>query len=455
MDQRSKIAILGYGAEGRAIYNYLYDKGYHELTVCDQDVDLKAKLGDGVSAHLGESYLHDLDQFDVVFRSPGVKYLEPGIQAAIAKGVDVTSSTAYFLDQRPCKVVGVTGTKGKGTTCTLIHEMLKASGMDSHVAGNIGDPAISLLNITDADSVVVLELSSFQLQDMKASPDFAVLLNTTEDHLDYHADKDEYMRAKEALLAHQKSEDVAVLNKDYEYVKFYEPVVKGMTKFVSVKEELKEGAYVENDEIYYSEKGKKEKVCKVSDVALIGSHNLENIMPSIVIAKTMGVDMKHIKKVIKGFEGLPNRLEFVKEVKKIKFYNDSFSTGPITSMAAVDSFEDPTILIAGGYDKGLNYNEWALKILTKPSLKIVILMGDTASIMEDAIVEADEKLGEAEGSPTQVLRRQNLEESVLTAFAEAEEGGVVVMSPAAASFDQFENYKERGKAFVGYVKKLK
>lgn len=455
MDQRSKIAILGYGVEGKAAYNYLYDKGYHNLTVCDQNVDLKADLEDGVSAHLGEHYLNDLDQFDMIFRSPGIKFLEPAVQAAVASGVDVTSSTSYFLDQRPCKVVGVTGTKGKGTTCTLIHKMLKASGIDSHVAGNIGDPAISLLDIIDADSVVVLELSSFQLQDMKISPDYSVLLNTTEDHLDYHADRDEYMRAKEALLSHQNGDDLAVLNKDYEYVKYYEPLVKGDKKMVSVDGKVEDGAYSDGDVIYYCEDGKEEKICKVNEVALIGSHNLENIMPAIVVAKAFGVATKHIKKVIKEFEGLPHRLELVKEVKGIKFYNDSFSTGPMTSMAAVDSFDDPTVLIAGGYDKGLDYGEWAVKILTRPSLKTVVLIGDTAQKMEEEIVEADEKLGEAEGSPTEVLRRPDLEEAVVTAFAEAEEGGVVVMSPAAASFDQFKNYKERGKAFKKFVEKLK
>ena len=395
-----------------------------------------------------------MDQFDVIFRSPGIKYLEPGIQSAIAKGVDVTSSTAYFLDQRPCKVVGVTGTKGKGTTCTLIHEMLKAGNIDSRLAGNIGKPSISLLNKVNFDSVVVLELSSFQLQDVEVSPDYSVLLNTTEDHLDYHVDKNEYMHAKEALLAHQNEDDLSVLNNDYAYVKYYTPLVKGKKKLVSVKKKVKDGAFVDDNVIYYAEDGEKKKICKVSDVALIGSHNLENVMPAIVIAKAFGVAIKHIAKVIKEFKGLPHRLELVKKFKGISFYNDSFSTGPMTSMAAVDSFDEPTVLIAGGYDKGLDYNEWAVRILTKPNLEIIILVGDTSQKMEDALIAADEKLGEAEGSPTEVLRRQDLEEAVLEAFAVSNDGGVVVMSPAAASFDQFKNYKERGEAFEEYVKKL-
>jgi len=216
MDKRTKIAILGFGVEGLAVYEYLRAKDYNELTVCDADVDLKKELDNGVSAHLGEDYLMNLDQFDVIFRSPGIKYLAPEVQAAVNAGSVVTSSTAFFLDQSPCKVIGVTGTKGKGTTCTLISMMLEEAGIDVHLAGNIGVPAIELLQKVDADSVVVLELSSFQLQDLTVSPDYAVLLNTTSDHLDYHVDQQEYMEAKESLLDHQHEGDLAVLNEDYE-----------------------------------------------------------------------------------------------------------------------------------------------------------------------------------------------------------------------------------------------
>ncbi|MCK4828181.1 UDP-N-acetylmuramoyl-L-alanine--D-glutamate ligase, partial [bacterium] len=286
---------------------------------------------------------------------------------------------------------------------------------------------------------------------------------TTTDHLDYHADRDEYLQAKESLLAHQKKDSLAVLNKDYDYVEHYEPLLKGAGKYVSVegkvealKDDLKaSGAYVAGDEIFYSRDGKEEKICDVSDVALVGSHNLENILPAIVIAKEFDVKNQHICQIIKKFEGLPHRLEFVKEVKGVRYYNDSFSTTAETSMAAVDSFDEPTVLIAGGSDKGLDYSEWALKILTKPSLHTVILIGSTAKKMDQAIIDADEKLGEAEGSPTKVILRQDLEEAILEAFALAEEGGVVVMSPAAASLDQFENYKERGKMFRSAVGKLK
>jgi len=454
MDKKDKIAILGFGLEGRAVLDYLIAHDFHEITVCDQNVELEDEMPDGVSVRLGPHYLDNLSDFDIIFRSPGIKYLDSKVQAAKAAGAKVTSSTAFFLENAKCDVIGVTGTKGKGTTCTLIYEILKKAGKDAYLGGNIGSPAISFLSEISDDSLVVLELSSFQLQDLEISPKYAVLLNTTTDHLDYHADRNEYLAAKESLLSHQDKDSIAVLNKDYEYISHYESLVKGKKLLVSREEKVENGAYVMGDEIYYSVDGKSEDIVDVEEIALIGSHNLENIMPAIVICKELGVDDDDIEDVVEEFEGLPHRLEFVKEVNGVKYYNDSFSTTAETSMAAVDSFDEDTILIAGGYDKGLDYEQWALKILTKPSLKTVILIGDTAEMMEQAITEAEEKLGEAEGSPTKVLRRPDLEEAVLEAFALAEAGGVVVMSPAAASFDQFENYKKRGEAFRAAVKKL-
>lgn len=459
MDQRSKIAVLGYGVEGKAMVNYLLEHEYHNLTVCDQNVDLKAEMPQGVSVNLGPRYLEDLDKFDVIFRSPGIKYLDPYVQLAVQKGVEMSSPTQFFIDQCPCPIVGVTGTKGKGTTCTLIFEMLKKnewkSGVDLFLGGNIGQCPMEFLDNLKRSSLVILELSSFQLQDLKKSPRYAVMLNTTSDHLDYHVDRDEYLQAKEKLLIGQNKKSVAVLNKDYEYIKYYAPLVNGSLKWVSVKEKVKDGAYVMNGEIYYSKKGKSEKIAAVSEVALIGSHNLENILPAVTISKELGVPGEACHEVIKEFKNLPYRLQFTREVGGIKFYNDSYSTTPGTSMAAVDSFEEPTVLIAGGYDKGADYNDWAVKILTKPNLHTVILMGATAEKMEKALIDAENKLGEAQVYPTKILRRNNMEDAVVDAYAESDEGGVVVLSPAAASFDMYKNYKERGNEFVAQARKLK
>ena len=194
---------------------------------------------------------------------------------------------------------------------------------------------------------------------------------------------------------------------------------------------------------------------KVSDIKLIGAHNIENVLPAVTIAKELGIGNKTIVEVIKTFKGLPHRLELVKEVKGVKYYDDSFSTTPETSMAAVDSFDVPTVLIAGGSDKGLDYSEWAEKILRKPKLYTVVLIGDTAKTMEKAIIDAEARMDKGDVFPTKVLMRKNMEEAVLEAYAEAEEGGVVVLSPASASFGLFKNYKERGEKFKEAVEKLR
>lgn len=458
MNQRSKIAILGYGVEGNALLKYLLNHDFNNITVCDKNLDLPKKMPTGVSVRLGESYLDNLEDFEYIFRSPGIQYFHPSLQLAKNKGSIITSTTKYFIEHCPCPIIGVSGTKGKGTTSTLIFEILKKAGKDVYLGGNIGVPPLEFFDNLKGNSLVVLELSSFQLQDLEKSPRYAVFLNTTSDHLDYHKDVDEYMQAKEALIAHQHEDSLAIFNKDYPYVQFYENLVKGELAEVSLNSQVKNGAYLENGEIFYAQDGKSEKIMKAKDVALIGSHNFENVLPSIVMAKKLEVKNDVIEKVISNFKGLPNRLEIVKESKNIKFVNDSFSTNPSTSMAAIDSFDEDTVLMAGGYDKGLDYSQWALKILTKPSLKAVVLMGDTQEKMYQSLKKAEEDLDEAEGSPTKIVKRdtfeQAFEEAKKMAFQFAEKSGsaALVMSPATASFDMFKSYKERGEKFRELVK---
>jgi len=454
MNQNSKIAVLGYGIEGQAMVKYLLAHQYFDITVCDKDVNLGTEMPDGVSTVLGDKYLENLSDFDVVFRSPGIKYLEPLVQFAKEKSTEISSPTAFFMDMCPCRVAGVTGTKGKGTTATLIYEMLKDAKKDAYLGGNIGESPMDFLDKLKKDSVVVLEMSSFQLQDMTKSPHVSVLLNTTTDHLDYHVDRDEYLRAKESILAHQNEDCLAVMNKDYEYVKYYRELARGRVNFVSVHGKVEDGSYVKDDEIFYSENGNSEKICDLSDIALVGKHNFENVLPAICAAKEFGVSFNAMKKAIKSFAGLPHRLEFSGEVNDVKYYNDSFSTTPETSMAAVDSFDVPTVLIAGGFDKNLDYKEWAIRILTKASLEVVILLGHTAERMEQNLREAEEKLGKDFTTPTEIFRVNDIHEAVVLASKEAKKSGVVVMSPGSSSFDLYTNYKERGKKFMEEVKKL-
>jgi len=485
MNQHSKIAVVGYGVEGQAMLKYLVKNKFTNLTVCDQKVDLKAKIPNGVSVRLGKDYLEKLSDFEVIFRSPGVPHGRPEFAEASVLGSVVTSPTQYFLENCPCVLVGVTGTKGKGTTSTLIYEILsegfkkggaKGGGKTkdgaktvknrhAYLGGNIGNPPIEFLDKVKPLDVVVLEMSCFQLGDLNKSPHIAVLLNTTEDHLDYYPDRDAYLAAKELILTHQNKESLAVLNFDYPYTKYYKPLVKGRMAMVSAKgTKVKYGAYVSASgtakaEIIYVKDGLEEKIMKASEVGLIGSHNLENICPAITVAKEFGVSNAVIKKVVKQFKGLPHRLEFVRKVRGVSYYNDSFSTNPMTSMAAVDSFNVPTVLLAGGSDKGLSYADWARKILTKENLKMVVLYGDTQEKMFKALVSAADKLKDGEITPTEIAKCENLKQAIEVGMYKAEEmaskkGSVVVMSPAAASFDQFKDYKERGKKFGEWVNEL-
>ncbi len=459
MDQRSKIGVLGFGVEGRAVLAWLIKHGYGEVTVCDQNVNLEAEMPEGVSVRLGEHYLNNLADFEVIFRSPGISLRRPELAAAIVAGAEMTSATNFFMEQCPCPIIGITGTKGKGTTSTLIFEILKKGGRvedeSIFLGGNIGRCPMEFLDDLRGDSLVVLELSSFQLQDATRAPRYSVMLNTTIDHLDYHVDREEYMEAKERILTLQHQDGLAVLNRDYEYEKFYRPLVRGELCEVSAFSAVENGAFVSDDEIFYVRGGKNERICEVKDIAMVGAHNIENVLPAVVIGRELGVEAEDIALVVKVFKNLPYRLEFVREFKGVKFYNDSYSTTTETSMAAVDSFEVPTVLIAGGYDKGLDYRAWAEKILTKESLVCVVLIGALAEKMEGEIVAAEKRLGDKVGSPTKVLRRDSMEQAVLSAFAELDDEGVVILSPAAASFDMYKNYKERGNDFVFNVRKLK
>jgi len=455
MNQQSKIAILGFGVEGKSLFDYLTKHGYSNITICDQNLNLEQDLPQGTSARLGVSYMDDLQGFEIIFRSPGIRFRDPKIQFAISQGAKVTSITGLFLDQCPCPVVGVTGTKGKGTTSTLIYKILKQAGKDVYLGGNIGEPPLIFLDKLTHDSIAVLEMSSFQLQDLKKSPRYSIFLNTTKDHLDYHEDVSEYMQAKESILTHQSKDSIAILNNDYEYSKYYKPLVKGHLYEISTKEELKNGAYVKDGDIYLQTDKELVNLMPTNQVKLIGAHNLENVLPASLITFLLGVEPQIIRKVVEEFTGLPHRLQLVTTKNDVRYFNDSFSTTPETSMSAVDSFDEPTVLIAGGFDKGLDYDEWALKILTKPSLQTVVLIGDLAPKMEGLIKEAEQKLGDAAGSPTKVFNcGHDFQKAFNAAVKHARPGGVVILSPASASFDMFKDYKDRGHQFEKLAKTL-
>jgi UDP-N-acetylmuramoylalanine--D-glutamate ligase len=449
--KNKKVAVLGLGVEGKDLVEFLLKKKA-DVSVFDQKDEEKldfSKLDKkALNLFLGKDYsLDKLVKFDVIYRSPGVYRYLPQLVKAGKRGVEISSAVKLFFELSPSKIIGVTGTKGKGTTATLIYEILKKAGKKVFLAGNIGKPYLALLPKLTKDSWVVLELSSFQLIDIAQSPHIAVVLNITVDHLDWHKDKKEYVRAKENIVRNQKETDYAVINADYKTPKSFVKITKAKTYFFSRKS-IVNGCYSSKGQIVLSQGKQKEVVGKVENLLLRGEHNLENVTASVLAARIAGADIKSIKEAVFSFKGLEHRLELVGEIDKISFFNDSFATGPQPTIAAVESFFEPTTLILGGSEKGLDYTELGRKIAERKNISNIILIGEVAGKIRLSLKKAGFK------GKIISLGKSSMERIVKKAFAITPKGGVVLLSPAAASFDMFENYKDRGEKFKKVVKIL-
>lgn len=444
-----KILIIGAGREGISAANYLGsscevslfdDKKESELDKSEFK-KLKSK------PKLFFSDLPEKEKFNYVVRSPGVRPNHPVIRKLIKKGSQLTTPTNIFFELCPCPVIGVTGTKGKGTASTLIYEMLKSQNENVFLAGNIGIPALDILPQVNKNSTVILELSSFQLIDLKISPHIAVVLMITQEHLDWHLDARDYREAKKSIVKYQNENDFAFINKDYEQSLKFAKQTKGEIFFISTKTKTN-GAYLENGEIK-CEIVQKEAICKIADVLLPGKHNLENVLAAVAVAKLEGIPSPNIKNVLISFKGLKHRLELVKAVGGVKYFNDSYSTIPETAIAAISAFPKiPKILILGGSSKKSDFSSLSRIIIKDTSIKKLILIGEEADKIKSAIAS----LGKFKGEIAQNLK--NMNEIVTEAGKWAKRGEVVIFSPACASFDMFKNYQDRGDQFVKAVEKL-
>ncbi|MEI7791977.1 MAG: UDP-N-acetylmuramoyl-L-alanine--D-glutamate ligase [Candidatus Berkelbacteria bacterium] len=454
----SKVAIIGLGIEGAALCEFLIDKVL-SITVLDKldpakieekvDQDLYLKISkvienERITKVFGSSYMDSLDEFDIIFRSPSVYFADPKLLAASASGVKISSQIDLFFDLCPCQIVGVTGTKGKGTTATLISEILKkAKSCNVFLAGNIGYPAITLIPEIKSDDIVILELSNFQLADLGKSPQVAVVTNVYVDHLDYHKSTEEYRTAKFNILAHQQEGDIAVLNKKSSF---------STDELVSVKSKIRyfgsdsEDAIVCRDKVILDPAVRNLEICGLMEINLFGRHNLENIAAATLVADSLGVDAKTISVVVKKFVGLPHRLELVREINGMKFINDSFATNPEPTIAAIESFRNNKILILGGSSKGADFHELANKI-TSENVKVVVLIGREASRIKEALLDATY-------SGTIIDKALDFDAAVQASYDAAKEDDVIIFSPACASFDMFKNYKDRGDKFKAAVLNL-
>lgn len=436
------IAIVGFSVEGQSSYKFLSRQG-HKITICDQNAALK--IPDGASAKLGEEYLDGLDEFDLIVRTAG---LNPRIILAKNSGVEarITTNLNLFFEHSPCRnIIGVTGTKGKGTTSSLIYKMLSSAGKDVYLGGNIGTPPLDFIDKLKNDSWVVLELSSFQLCDFKYAPYIGICLMVVPEHLNWHKNMKEYVAAKANLFAHQRIIDTAIYlagDKWSEKIASYSP-----GRLLSFN--MRPGTFVApNGDITIGME--MQPVCNVSDIKLLGEHNLQNVRAAITAVWQITEDTTAIKKALHGFSGLEHRLEFVREVSGVKYYDDSFGTTPETAIVAIKAFSQPKIIILGGSDKGAKYKELAKTIKQKQaSIRKVLLIGQQAAKIKKALRKAG--VGQeliADGG-------NNMTEIIETARQSAQPGDVVVLSPACASFDMFQNYKDRGNQFNKAVLGLK
>lgn len=441
--QDKHVSLFGYGVEGKSILAYLLHHNVASITIYDEYVTKDE------CSHLTSAYPHisisihtgpfpAKDDADILFRSPSLRPDHLVFKHAKQRGALVTTATNIFFAGCKGKIIGVTGTKGKGTTAAWITEMLRSQGKTVYLGGNIGISPLDFLDTVTVDDWVVLELSSFQLWDCDASPHIGVIVMVTVDHLDIHKNSSEYESAKAQLYAYQSSQDYCVVNWDHERSRTFLRYAKGVVYKTSAMNQYAPGAYVRESALYVHDGNIEEKIGSVTDISLPGSHNIQNALSAIMAATLAGCSRDAIYNALRSFKGLPHRLEFVGEYSGIRFYDDSFSTTPETTMAAIQAFPHPKILILGGASKGSDFSQLGSMISHEPSIKAIIGIGDEWQRMKTHIHNPDIRI--IEGCHTM----KDILSSVLSC---AGDGDVVLLSPGCASFGMFKNYKERGDLF--------
>lgn len=440
-----RVAVAGFGIEGQAAVGFLLQDRiiplvYDEKPETDFSADtVKAYRDQGVEFHFAT--LDGLEGADVIIRSPGIQPEKPALLAAHRKGIEITSITKIFFERAKGITIGVTGTKGKGTTSSLIAEILKNAGKDVHLGGNIGLPAISFVEDLTDDSYTVYELSSFQLMDLTRSPHIAVVLMVTSEHLDYHPTQGEYVEAKAPIVKFQSSEDMVVANRDYEHSFAIANRSHGKKFWVSRRGAVQDGCFIGSGKVMIAEGGAFEEIIETKDIFLPGPHNLENICAATMVARLLGVPNAVIRETLEKFRGLPHRLEFVGQVDGVRYFNDSFSTTPESAIAAVNAFTMPKVMILGGSTKGADFSTLGALIAHDGSVKAIVGIGVEWPKIKDAILRAGGHV------PVLVEGCVSMGQIVERARGVASPGDVIVLSPACASFDMFKSYKDRGEQF--------
>ena len=448
--KNKKIAIIGAGVSNIPLIKYLKDLNC-KMTLFDRNKldNLSDEVKDIIEKYkpelsLGDKYLDKLVGFDIIFRSPSFLPTNPYLIKEKEKGALITTEIEQVIKLAPCPVIGITGSKGKTTTTTITNEILTKLGIHTHLGGNIGIPLFTKIKDMKEEDVVVLELSSFQLMNMTTSPHIALITNISPDHLDIHSSYKEYIEAKKYIYKNQNKNDIVILNKDDKIVKeFKKDAISKVKFFGSTK--TKDTYYLKDKYIMYNEK----EIINTKNLTLKGKHNYLNICAALNIVKEI-IDIPNdkIENIVKNINSVHHRLEYIREINGVKWYNDSASTTPDKSLAGINAFEEKIVLIAGGYDKNISYKPLAKPILQKVSK--LILFGDTKNKIYDAVMEEKKK----DTYDIKIYVMDTIEEVVDVAYEVSVPGEVVLFSPASASFDMFKNAYQRGDIFKELVNKL-
>ena len=453
--QGKKVAFIGAGVSHKRCIEQFVELGA-QVTLCDQKKSLD-DFGDyadtlrrlKVNLSLGEHYTDGFAGQDIIMRTPGYEYYKPELQAALKAGAMVTSEVELFFEFCPCEIVAVTGSDGK-TTTTLISKMFEAAGRKVFLGGNIGAALLPQLADVTSDAVAVVELSSFQLISMRRSPKVAVVTNVTPNHLDHHKDMQEYIDAKRNILLWQTPPCRAVLGFENDITRGMEKDCKGEQVWFTRLHETDRGAFLResDDTLCYAENGVVTPILPRKEIQLRGLHNVENLLAAC--AAVWGrVPIEAMRQVGSTFTGVEHRIEPVRTLDGVTYYNDSIASSPTRTIAGLRSFDQKIILIAGGYDKKIPYEPLAPEVLAH--VKTLVLMGATGPRIEKAVRECD---GFA-GSGLTILHADSMQHAVELARGAAKPGDVVSLSPASASFDLYPNFEVRGRDYKNIVKNLK
>ena len=450
--QNKRIAVIGAGVSNMPLIRLLLTNGCH-VTVCDKrTLDVLGADGEElISLHadlkLGEDYLEGLDQ-DLIFRTPGLMPFDEHLIAAREKGSVVTSEMEVFFQLCPCRTIAVTGSDGKTTTTTVISELLKAAGYTVHLGGNIGHPLLCDVPLMKKGDIAVLELSSFQLHSMSCRPNIAVVTNISPNHLDKHKDYQDYIDAKMSIFARQESTDKLVLNLDDEHSPYYAAAAKSNIVYFSDKSAVKDGAYCLGGELFRVHDGKARKIMDAEEIRIPGEHNVLNYLTAFCATDGL-VDDEICRSVAMSFGGVEHRLEQVRTLGRVLFINDSIASSPTRTGAGLRAVKRKPIILVGGYDKHIAFDGLGDDLCRYA--KKVFITGDTAEKIRSAIVASS--LYDESPVPFEMI--DDFRDAVYAAAHAAEEGDIVLLSPACASFDHFKNFAERGNTFKKIVMELK